>query len=184
MVHSFISLSIQRLGVPLAIIFALLRPLQESKHFIRTAYGDSSTFYGGKRPVPFQGSGQGNASSSPFWTVVSSHLIDMMRELNICSTFSTSITLAAFSLIMIMYVDDNDIFINSSRINQIADIKHKAQQAITFWKEALHVTGGVVRPSKCSWVLVDFAWNGPEYRYKTIRDVPGDIYLDDENGNK
>ena len=85
---------------------------------------------------------------------------------------------------MIMYVDDNDIFINSSRINQIADIKHKAQQAITFWKEALHVTGGVVRPSKCSWVLVDFAWNGPEYRYRTLWDVPGDIYLDDENGNR
>lgn len=114
MVNSFISLSIQRLGVPLSIVFALLRPLQESRHYVRTAYGDSTTYYGGKRDIPFQGSGQGNASSSPFWTVVSSHLIDMMRTMNISSTFTISITLATFALVMIMYVDDNDIFINSN----------------------------------------------------------------------
>ena len=81
---------------------------------------------------------------------------------------------------MIMYVDDSDIFINSTCTNQIEDIKIKSQHAITFWKEALHVTGGVVRPSKCSWVLVDFAWNGSQYRYKDKMDLPGDIFLEDE----
>ena len=44
MVHSFISLCVQRLGVSLSLVFALLRPLQESRHYIRTAYGDSTTF--------------------------------------------------------------------------------------------------------------------------------------------
>ena len=184
MVHSFISLSVQRLGLPLSVIFALLRPLQESRHFIRTAYGDSSQYYGGKQDVPFQGSGQGNSSSSPFWTVVSSHLIDMMREMDVCSTFTTAITLATFALVMIMYVDGNDIFITSDRINQLEDIRQKAQQAITFWKEALHVTGGVVRPSKCSWVMIDFSWNGSNYRYKRISELPGTLELEDERGTR
>ena len=184
MVHSFISLSVQRLGLPLSIILALLRPLQECRHFTRTAYGDTSQFYGGKQDIPFQGSGQENASSSPFWAVVSSHLIDMMREMNVCSTFTAAITLVTFALVMIMYVDDNDIFITSDRINQIEDIRHKAQQAITFWKEVLHVTGVVVRPSKCSWVLLDFSWNGSKYRYKRISEVPGTLELGDENGNR
>ena len=182
MVHSFISLCVQRLGLSLSIVMALLRPLQESRHFIRSAYGDSTTYYGGRRQVPFQGSGQGNASSSPFWTVVSSHLIDMMRELDICSTFTTAISLTVFSLVMIMYVDDNDIFITSHRHDQLQDIRFKAQQAIRFWKDSLHVTGGVVRPSKCSWVFIDFAWQGSSYRYKRSFELPGTLELEDDNG--
>ena len=53
MVHSIISLRVQRLGLTLSIVLALLRPLQESRHFIRSAYSDSTTHYGGKRDVPF-----------------------------------------------------------------------------------------------------------------------------------
>ena len=84
----------------------------------------------------------------------------------------------------IMYVDDNDIFITSDRNNQLDDIRNKAQQAITFWKEALHVTGGVVRPSKCSWVMIDFRWNGAKCQYKRIYELSGVIHLDDEDGNR
>ena len=71
-------MSSRRLGVPLSIILALLRPLQESKHYIRTAFGNSTVYYDGKRSIPYQGSGQGNASSSPFWIIVSSPLITLM----------------------------------------------------------------------------------------------------------
>ena len=79
-----------------------------------------------------------------------------------------------------MYVDDNGIFITSECVNQVEDIRRKAQQAIDFWKEALQVTGGIVRPSKCSWVMLDFSWNGSEYRYKRISETPGNISLEDE----
>lgn len=48
MVHNFVSLSARRLGLSLSVILALLRPLQESHHYIRTAYGDSSAYYGEK----------------------------------------------------------------------------------------------------------------------------------------
>ena len=44
MVHSFISLSAQRIGAPLSILLVLLMPLQESRHYIRTAFGDSASF--------------------------------------------------------------------------------------------------------------------------------------------
>ena len=55
MLHSFISISAQRLCVPLAILLALLRSLQESQYYIRTAYGDSDKSYGGRSDVPYQG---------------------------------------------------------------------------------------------------------------------------------
>ena len=50
------------------------------------------------------------------------------------------------------------------------------------WKETLQVTGGMVRPNKCSWVLIDFAWVGPTYTYKTIEEFPAAIYLENAQG--
>lgn len=82
MLHSFISISAQRLGVLLVVLLALLRPLQESKYYIRSAYGDSKDYYGGKRPVPYQGTGQGNSSSSPFWIIISVPLILRLPQLS------------------------------------------------------------------------------------------------------
>ena len=82
-----------------------------------------------------------------------------------------------------MYVDDNDIFVTSDRHDQVTDIIQKSQQCITKWKENLSITGGIVRPDKCSWVLIDFKWTIATYEYKTIPDSPAEIYLADENGN-
>lgn len=151
MVHNFVSISARRLGLSLSVILALLRPLQESRHYIRTAYGDSSTFYGGKRRVPYQGTGQGNSSSSPFWTIVSSIIIKFMKESTVCSAFTTSISLVYIILTKVMYVDDNDIFVTSDNANPEADIITKSQHVVTVWKRTLNVTGRVVRPIKCSY---------------------------------
>ena len=183
MLHSVISISSQRLGLPLAVLLALLRPLQESKHFIRSAYGDSTKSYGGKRDIPYQGTGQGNVSSSPFWMVISAPLINLMRSRNICSTFTTAITLTVSLLVMVMYVDDNDIFVTSDHVNQVDDIVNRTQECLITWKHLLAITGGVVRPNKCSWVLIDFEWNCSEYRYKSIADTAADIHLDNDNGD-
>ena len=154
MVHSYISLSAQRLGVPLSIILALLRPLQESRHYIRTAIGDSTSYYGGRQETPFQGSGQGNASSSPFWLIVSSAMIEMMKNENICATFTTSITLVTFLLVMVMYVDDNDIFVTSTHTDQLPDVIRRSQQSLNTWRKTLQVTGGVVRPKNVAGSLL------------------------------
>ena len=182
MVHSFVSLSARRLGLALSVVLALLRPLQESKHFVRTAYGDSTTYYGGKRSVPYQGTGQGNSSSSPFWTIVSSIMIRFMKDTTVCATFTTSLTLTCFLLTMVMYVDDNDIFVTSIRTHPEADIIAKAQHIVTIWKKTLNVTGGVVRPIKCSWAFIQFQWINGELQYMTERDLPGVIHLEDDNG--
>ena len=182
MVHSFVSLSARRLGLALSVILALLRPLQESRHFIRTAYGDSSTYYGGQRDVPYQGTGQGNSSSSPFWTIVSSIMIKFMKDTTVCASFTTSLTLTCFILTMVMYVNDNDIFVTSSSTYPEADIIAKAQRVVTIWKKTLNVTGGVVRPIKYSWVFIQFKWIDNEVQYMTSNDLPGTIHLEDDDG--
>ena len=182
MVHSYITMSARRLGTQMAVLTALLRPLQESRHYIRTAFGDSTTFYGGKRRVPYQGSGQGNASSSPFWLIVSAPLIQLLTANNVCASFTSAITLATIALTMVMYVDDNDIYVTSSRTNKTTDVICQSQHNLRTWKRLLEVTGGVVRPKKCSWALVAFKWHGGDYFYCDSTDHPATLYLEDDNG--
>ena len=90
MIHNVVSLCGQCLGITLAVMTALLRPLQISKHYIRTAYADSTTYYGGERDIPYQGSGQGNAGSSPYWLLVSSSVIDNIKTNQIYATLISS----------------------------------------------------------------------------------------------
>lgn len=182
MVYSFITMSAGRLGVNMSVLFALMRPLQESRHYIRTAYEDSNTYYGGRRDIPYQGSGQGNASSSPFWLIVSAPLIHLLTANNVCASFTSAITLTAIALTMVMYVDDNDIYVTSSRTNKIVDVINQSQHNLRSWKKLLEVTGGVVRPKKCSWALVSFKWRNGECDYYTSLDYPATLYLEDEDG--
>ena len=83
-------------------------------------------------------------------------MIEMMRRENVCATFTTAITLTTFLLVMVMYVDDNDIFVTSTQHDGYEDVVHRSQQCLNIWKDTLQVTGGIVRPSKCSWVLIAF----------------------------
>jgi hypothetical protein len=66
-----------RLGCPLGPILSMFITLQKMQHFIRTAFGVSSTsFTGGD--VPFQGLGQGNGAAPTGWAVVSAPIINMV----------------------------------------------------------------------------------------------------------
>jgi hypothetical protein len=61
--HTQASLSMQRVGVPKSVINCLFTPLQEAIHQVRTGFGDSKTYYGGKVwLVPIHGIGQGNGA--------------------------------------------------------------------------------------------------------------------------
>ena len=110
-------------------------------------------------------------------------MIEVMKKENICASFTTSITLATFLLVMVMYVDDNDIFVTSTHNDPIPDVIGRSQQSLTTWRQTLQVTGGVVRPIKCSWVLISFDWRDSEYYYKTIAQAPAELTLENERGD-
>lgn len=182
MVHNFVSLSARRLGLSSSVILALLRPLQESRHYIRTAYGGSSTYYGGKRNISYRGTWYDNTSSSPFWIIVSSIMIQFMKDSTVCLAFTTSILLIYIILSMAMYVDDNDIFVTSECNHPEADIIAKSQNIVTIWKRILNITGGVVSPTKWSWVFIQFRWTNRKWEYLSGNDLSGTIQLKDESG--
>jgi len=152
MIHKIISMSAIKWGVPGKVIKALLSPLHRAIHHTRTAYGDSEISFTGNN---LQGAGQGNTGAAPFWTMVSTHMIELMKEMEHQATFLSPITKQKIILSLIAFVDDTELFL-TQHTNDIHLLVKKANEAINTWKELLKVTGGAMRPEKCAWTLMRF----------------------------
>ncbi len=76
--HTPASLAMQRQGVPKSAVTCMFTTLQELKHKVRTAYGDSESTYGGSEVVPMHGVMQGNGAGPAIWAVVSTPILSML----------------------------------------------------------------------------------------------------------
>jgi hypothetical protein len=109
-VHAPASLSMQRQGVPQCAVLCLFETLQNLEHYIRTAYGDSSSFYGGSHwIIPMHGIGQGNGAGPAIWAVVSTPLLNMLRASGVGSHFISPISGKDIHFIGYAFVDDTDL---------------------------------------------------------------------------
>ena len=117
MTHTYISFMCIKWGLAVQVMKALLQPLQKAQHSTRTAYGDSSTFFTGDN---LQGAGQGNTGSAPYWTSVRTPMIEVMKEEHMEASFTTAITITTVVLILLVFVNDTEVFLtdmsNNSRI--------------------------------------------------------------------
>ena len=176
MVHKFVSLACKKWGLSQNAMIALLQPLQQARHYTRTAYGDSKKYFVGEN---FQGAGQGNTGAAPYWTCVSTPMIELMKEMELQSEFTTAISQRIITLALIAFVDDAELFITDLS-NSPEDIMEKAERAINVWREVLEVTGGAMRPPKCAWTLVTYK-KSKDPIILPISANPGDIHIPDEN---
>jgi hypothetical protein len=74
MAHSVALIAMQGWQVDQRAITAMLLPIQHMKYFLRTAFDNSTTHFGGFRILPFQGGCQGNKGAPAMWLVVSTRL--------------------------------------------------------------------------------------------------------------
>ena len=158
MVHTGTSLALRRMGAPKSAVQCMSKCIQYMRHYIRTAYGDSTSYYGGNESDPLQGGGQGNPAAPPMWIALTVTLITLMNNLTPGVLILTPISLVIAFLTVIMYVDDSTIFI----LGQTNELPHavigRSQQYIYAWCKYLWVTGGALRPEKCWYTLVNFQW--------------------------
>jgi len=153
MVHKYIAMMCSKWGLEKQVLKALLQPLQEARHFTRTSYGDSTTSFTGKN---FQGAGQGNTGAAPYWTCVSTSMIELMKEAGFDATLITPFSKEYIILSLIAFVDDAELFLTTNS-NNIDELIKKAQSALEKWKSVLLATGGAMRSQKCAWLLLDHA---------------------------
>lgn len=110
MVHGAAGLALRRMGAPPSIVQCMSSTVMNMKHFIRTAYGDSDSFYEGNPASPLQGGGQGSPATPPMWIAMTMVVLSIpsSHEPGVQLVSAISNILVAFSAIM--YVDDTDLF--------------------------------------------------------------------------
>ena len=116
MAHNMLSLSLQRLGVPLQPIRSLLEVLKEAHHRPLTAYGPSSLTFPDRSQQgldPLMGPGQGNGMAPMGYGVfLSAAIVTMLKEENLQSSFNSAISNRSLDLVCgVMFVDDADLFV-------------------------------------------------------------------------
>jgi len=178
MIHKYISLMSIKWGLEPQIMSALLQPLQKARHHTRTAYGDSTEFFEGKN---LQGAGQGNTGAAPFWTCVSTSMIEIMKDNGFHANLVTPMSKRNLLLALIAFVDDTETFLTEES-NDITKLIAKAQDALNIWKNVLNATGGAMRSKKCAWLLLSYMLNNKDTIFESSQKFPKTLdILDDDN---
>ena len=185
-IHAIASICLRRVGVPLPPIICMFSTLQNLEHCIRTAYGDSKLAYGGILwVVPMQGVMQGNGAGPAIWAIVSTPLLNMMREEGFGTHFSTSLTGDRVNFVGYAFVDDTDL-VHTAKDMQTSGLQValEMQEGLDLWEGGLKATGGAIVPQKSFWYLIDFKWSSGNWRYATTKDVEATLEVTDHMGNR
>ncbi len=109
--------------------------------------------------IKTQGLGQGNGASPAGWCVISIVILWAHGAKGHGAHFMALMSLVRRSLSAILYVDDTDLLhINMDADESIVEVHAAIQRAIENWGRLLIATGGTLKPDKCFYHLIDFAW--------------------------
>jgi len=175
-VHKYVAFVCRKWGIQTSVIKALLQPLQQAKHYTRTAYGDSDSHFTG---INLQGVGQGNTGAAPFWTCVSTSMIEILKDCGYNATFISAISLDVIKLALIAFVDDSELFLTVPS-NDVSELIQLADRTLNTWREALQVTGGAMRAKKCGWTLISYDAKG---NLNLKHQEAGEIFIPEEDGS-
>ena len=179
MLHKYISFICIKWGLAVQVMIALLQPLQKATHHTRTAFGDTHAEFTGHN---LQGAGQGNTGAAPYWTAISTPVIELMKDYKMQASFQSPLSGIIVVLTLLAFVDDTELFLTANANEDTKDLMKKAEIAINLWREFLYVTGGVMRSSKCSWTLMDYKGSLHKSTLLRQKDNKGEIRMPDEDG--
>jgi hypothetical protein len=152
-VQPIAALSLKRQGATDNMVNVMFKSISQMERAVRTSYGDSDITYKEDKQ-PFHGILQGNGAGPTIWTMVSSPMINKLRD----NRYGTAITLADNNTINIpafAFVDDVDLL----QELQNEDDFISPQLAVTDWQESLESNGGLLVNTKCKFAIVKHKWN-------------------------
>ncbi len=182
-VHPVATLCMRRLGVPEAPIVSMFSAIQNMEHHVRTAYGDSTQWFGGSEwDTPVHGVGQGNGAGPAIWAAVSTPILNLMRDEGFGVHFRSALTGELIHFVGYAFVDDTDLCQTSLSPSNYEEVLATAQEGVTLWEGIIRATGGAIVPSKTHWYLIDFKWKDGKWRYALKDESPGTLHVRDCNG--
>jgi hypothetical protein len=148
--HAMASLVFQAFGVPLTAAETMLGTIENMKFFLRTGFGDSTSFAGGGISIKTQGMCQGNGASPAGWAVISICILSAHGKKGHGAKFICPVTKLERHLSAILYVDDTDILhIDLTKDERVDEVHERIQASVNSWGNLLIATGGALQPAKC-----------------------------------
>jgi Reverse transcriptase (RNA-dependent DNA polymerase). len=87
-----------------------IETLLRMKHYVRTSYGDSTTYYGGDNWISTpHGCGQGNGYGPALWACISSPLLHLLRQQGHGTKIQCPISKLLIHIAAFAFVDDVDM---------------------------------------------------------------------------
>lgn len=174
-VHTIAILAYRRLGIANPPVESMIRSIQEMKHHFRTSHGDSEICLEQPIRVPcYQGILQGNGAAPTTWVLISTPLLNMLREARKGGLFTSPVSKNRSHFVGYAYVDDMDIITtNNHNINlSVDEVMEEMQLAIDIWEGGLSASGGAIVPEK-SWVYpINFSFdNKGQWHYQSAEEI-------------
>ena len=182
-VHRVAAQSMYRCGTSKPALICMFSTIQRLRHHIRTLFGDSQISAGTDLwAVPISGIGQGNGAGPQIWAVVSTPILDMLRDAGFGASFKLAVSGNQVSFVGYSFVDDTDLIQTGPTITSTdLDVIPLMQAALSLWETGLRATGGALVPEKSFWYLIDFRWRGSTWRYAKYPTEPGSLSMPDNN---
>jgi len=185
-VHGFAALAALCLGVLLAAIQVMFGTIQQLRHFVCTAYGNSlQSFSRTISSNPIQGLGQGNGVGLAIWAIVSSPILNLVCTAGYGIKITSSISKSKIITVGNGFMDDMDLLVvdDMKAQSSASTIAHSMQEGLDQWEQGLRTSGGTLSAIKSHWTLINFEWKGENWKYSSCAEQPATLQMNDHMGN-
>jgi len=140
--HAMAALTLRAFRVHNSSVLGMLRPLHCMEFYLRTGFGQSSSFCGGATEGK-HGLAQGNVAAPATWQQISTLMINAQHRQGHGVKIYTPISKQSIQQVGILYVDDTNLLEGLDKKDDVAIVAAKGQNGITNWGEELIAVGGV-----------------------------------------
>jgi len=157
--------TMRNFGIPAEVAKSTISTVLNMKHYVRTKYGDSTTYYGGdKWTTKPHGCGQGNGYGPALWACISSPLLHILQMQGYGTKLRCPISNEDFHIAAFAFVDDVDMIQTEDRETDeskpVDDPVAQTQESLNLWTNSLRVAGGDIESSKTFYVPIIHKWQG------------------------
>jgi hypothetical protein len=152
--HPIASIALQNFKVCKVMVAMMLYVIKTMTWYLKTAFGQSKTSFGGTALDPSMSLGQGDGAAPLGFLAVCTLMINVYRNLGHGVTFIRAWAQDAFTLAAFLFVDNSNLFHMAIGTPSDKEFLQLVQNATNNWTGLVHATGGLLKPQKCFWYML------------------------------